>query len=83
MVLSAQELFAIGKSGMLGMGNKKLATAMELPQSTTKRWLQRLRSEVEMVSNNVGRPRGAEAGVCLPFAFVVSHLTVRFSVGSV
>ena len=46
-------------------GNWKIATTLGLPQSTTKRWLQRLRSESEMVSHNVGRPRGAEAGVCL------------------
>ena len=75
MVLSAQELFAIEKKATAGMGNM-IATALGLPQSITKRWLQRLRSEGEMVSHNVGRPRGAEAGLCLVFfAFLlVSHL---------
>ena len=62
MVLSAQELCVIEKMAIAGMGNKKM-----LPQSTTKRWLQRLRSEGEMVSHNVGRPRGEEAGLCLVF----------------
>ena len=48
MVLSAQELFAIEKMAIAGMGNKKIATTLGLPQSTTKWWLQRLRSEGEM-----------------------------------
>ena len=38
--------------------------ALGLPQSTTKRWLHRLRSEGETVSHNVGRPRCEEAGLC-------------------
>ena len=47
-----------------------------LPQSTTKRWLQRLRSEGEMVPHNVGRPRSEEAGFVSPrLASVVSHLS--------
>ena len=50
-----------------GMGNKKIVTTLGMPQSTTKRWLQRHRSEGEMVSHKVGRPRGAEAGVCVLF----------------
>ena len=44
MVVSAQELFSIEKMAVAGMGNKKIATAVGLPQSTTQRWLQRLRS---------------------------------------
>ena len=45
-----------------------------LPQSTTKRWSQKLRSVGETVSHNIGQPRGAEARVCLVFpAFLVSH----------
>ena len=57
MVLSAHELYAIEKMAAGGMGNKKIATKLVLPQSITKRWLQRLRSEVEMVSHDVGRRR--------------------------
>ena len=59
MVLSAQELLAIEKMATAGMDNKKIATTLGLRQSATKRWLQRLRSEGEMVSHNVG------AGACL------------------
>ena len=39
MVLSAQELCAIEKMAIDGTGNKKIATQLGLPQSTTKRWL--------------------------------------------
>ena len=38
-----------------------------MPRSTKKRWLQRLRSDGDMASRNIGRPRGAEAGVCRVF----------------
>ena len=76
MVLSAQERFAIEKMATAGMGNKKIATTLGLPLSTTKRWLQRLRSEGEMVSHNVGQPRGEEARVCVVSLHVlVSHLS--------
>ena len=48
-----------------GMGNKKIATTLGLPQ--------RLRSEG--VSHDVVQPRGAEAGVCRDFlAFLIPHL---------
>ena len=43
MVLSTQELFAIEKMATAGMGNKHIGTTLGLPQSTMKRWLQRLR----------------------------------------
>ena len=76
MVLSAQELFATEKVAIAGTGKKKIATTLGLPQSTKKRWLQRLRSEGEMVSHSVGRSRGVEAGLCLAFlAFLVSRLS--------
>ena len=72
MVLSAQELLA--KMATAGMGNKKIATTLGVPQSTTKRRMQRLRSEGEKVTHNVGRPRGAEARMCLVFfSFFVAH----------
>ena len=77
MVLSAQELFAMKKMATAGMGNKKIATALGSPQSTMKRWLQRLRSEGEMVSHNVGRPRGAEAGLCLLFSFFARLISLE------
>ena len=48
-----------------GFGGKKIAVALGVPEATTKRWLQRLRSDGDMASRNVGRPRGAEARVCL------------------
>ena len=35
--------------------------------ATTKRWLRRLRSDGSMASRNIGRPRGAEAGLCVLF----------------
>ena len=47
-----------------GFGAKKIATTPGLPQPTTKRWLQRLRSDGDMASRNIGRPRGAEAVLC-------------------
>ena len=49
----------------LARASTKIATTLGLPQSTTKRWLLRLHSEGEMVSHNIARPRGAEAGVCV------------------
>ena len=67
MVLSAQELYASEKMAVFGMGNKKIATTLDLPQSTTLWWLQRLRSKGEMVSHKGVRPRGEEAGLCLVF----------------
>ena len=60
--------FRLEKMATSSMGNKKIATTLGLSQSTTKRWLQRVRSEGVMVSHNVGRPRGAEAGLCLVFS---------------
>ena len=42
MVLSAQELFAIEKMAIAGMGNKKIATTLGLPQSTKNRWFDAL-----------------------------------------
>ena len=78
MVLPAQELFAIEKLATAGMGNKKIATTLGLPQSTTKRWLQRVRSEGEIVSHSVGRPRGAEARVsCFPCISRLTSLELR------
>ena len=48
-----------------GFGAKKIAAALGVPEATTKRWLRRLRSDGDVASRNIGRPRGAEAGVCL------------------
>ena len=45
MVLSAQELYATEKMEAAGMGNKKIATMLGLPQSTTKRRLCRLKTQ--------------------------------------
>ena len=59
-------------------GSKKIAAALGVPVSTTQRWLQRLRSDGDMASRNIGRPRGAEAGVCVMFSFhVSSHISRR------
>ena len=76
MVGSAEELIAIEKMAAAGKGNKKITEALGVPLSTAMRWLQRLRSEGEMVSHNVGRPRGEEARVCVCLvflAFLMSH----------
>ena len=51
---------AIEKMATVGHGQQKKITE-ELELSTTKQWLQRLRSEGEMVSHNSGRPRGEQA----------------------
>ena len=57
-------------------GHQENGDTLGLRQSTTKRWLQRLRSEGEMVSHSIGRPRGQEAGLSRVFlAFLVSHLS--------
>ena len=56
-----------------GFGAKKIAATLGVPVATTKRWLQRLRSEGEMVSRNIGRPRGAVAGVRLVLVLSVPH----------
>ena len=85
MVFAAQELYVIGKVAAPGMGNKKIATTLGLPQSTTKRWLQRLRSDGEMVSRNVGRPCSAEVRVsCFPlFSSHISRIARDLCVCSV
>ena len=49
------------KMAAAGMGNMKIPEVLGVPPSTTKRWLQRLRSGGGMVPHNAGRPRGAEA----------------------
>ena len=65
MVLSVQELYDNETMLIAGMGNKKIAITLGLPQSTKKRRLKRLHSGDDMVPRNVGRPRGAEARLCL------------------
>ena len=61
-----------------GFGAKKIATTLGLLESATKRWLQRLRSDGGMASRNIGRPGGAEAGVCVMFSLrVSSHISRR------
>ena len=42
MVLSAEELFALDRMAVDGMGNKKIAETLGVPLRTTKRWLQKL-----------------------------------------
>ena len=72
MVRSTEERFAMERMATRGFGAKKIATTLGLPQSTTKRWLRRLRSDGDVASRNIGRPRGAEAGVCrVSLAFLV------------
>ena len=65
MVRSTEERFAMERMATRGFGSKKIAAALGVPEATTKRWLRRLRSDGDMASRNIGRPRGAEAGVCL------------------
>ena len=61
-----------------GMGNKKIATTLGLRQSTTERWLQRRRSEDEIVPHNVRRPRGEEAARINSAKHVINtHLTLQ------
>ena len=45
MVRCAQELRAVEKMAAAGMGNKKIATTLGLPLSTTKRWLCRSKTQ--------------------------------------
>ena len=75
MVRSAEERFAMKRMATRGFGSKKIATALGVPEATTKRWLQRLRSDGDMASRNVGRPRGAD-GWCL----CVMSLRVSFHI---
>ena len=79
----AEERFAMERMATRGFGSKKIAAALGVPLSTTQRWLQRLRSDGDMASRNVGRPRGAEAGVCqCPCVFRFTSLETRFVCGS-
>ena len=71
VVRSAEELVAIEKMAQ-GFGSKKITEALGVPLSTTNRWLQRTRSGEDMVPRNVGRPRGAEARVCVLFSLNLS-----------
>ena len=56
-----------------GFGAKKIAAALGVPEATTERWLRRLRSDSDVASRNIGRPRGAEAGVPC-FSCFLSHI---------
>ena len=69
-----RKAFRHGAHGDPRLRRQEIATTLGLPQSTTKRWLQMLRSDGDMVSRNIGRPRGAEAGLC-----VMSFLHVRLA----
>ena len=62
-----------------GFGSKKIAAALGVPEATTKRWLQRLRLDGDMASHNMGRPRGAEAGVCVSCSLHVSAHILRIA----
>ena len=46
-----------------------------MPLSTTKRWLQRLRSDGDMASRNIGRPRGEEDVLCALSLHVSSRIS--------
>ena len=63
MVRSTGERFAMERMATRGFGSKKIAAALGVPEATTKRWLRRLRSDGDKASRNIGRPRGAEAGL--------------------
>ena len=73
MVRSTEERFATERMATRGFGSKKIAAALGVPEATTKRWLRRLRSDSDMASRNIGRPRGVEAGVCLVSCYL-SHI---------
>ena len=78
MVRSAEERFAMERMATRGFGSKKIAAALGVPVSTTQRWPQRLRSDGDMSSRNIGRPRGAEAGLCVWCSLhVSSHISRR------
>ena len=78
MVRSGGELFAIERMEARNMGQAK-----GLPLSATKLWFQRRRSEGEVVSRNVGQPRGEEAGLCSRFILRSVRILGVFSVLSV
>ena len=78
MVRSAEERFATERMATRGFGSKKIAAALVVPASTTQRWLQKLRSDGDSASLNIGHPRGADAGVCVMFSLhVSSHISRR------
>ena len=70
MVRSARELFAIERMAARGPGSKKITEALGVPLSTTKRWLQRLRSE----GTTLGDHRGTDV------VFLCSHPTLELCV---
>ena len=80
MVRSAEERFAMERMATRGFGSRKIAAALGVLVSTTQRWLQRLHSDGDMASRNIGRPLGAEAGVCVMFSllFRLTSLGVSF-----
>ena len=59
-----------------GFGAKKIATTLGLPQSTTKRWLLRLRSDGDMASHNTGS-MAAIRSAFLPQRAVMRSASVR------
>ena len=78
MVRSAEERFAMERMATRGFGSKTIKALLGVPVSTTQRWLQRLRSDGDTASRNMGRPRGAEAGVCVMLSLhVSSHISRR------
>ena len=78
MVRSTEERFAVERMATPGFGAKKIATTLGLPQPTMKRWLQRLHSDGDKASRNIGRARGGEAGLCvIVFLHVSTHISRR------
>ena len=69
MVRSAEERFAVERMAKRGFGAKKTAAALGVPEATTKHWLRRVRSDGDMASRNIGRPRRSKCHVCLSFCW--------------
>ena len=57
------------------MATRGFGSKLGVPVSRTQRCLQRLRSDGDMASRNVGRPRGAKAGVCAMSLRVSFHIS--------
>ena len=76
VVRSIEERFAVERMAAQGLSRKKITEAVGVPLSTTKRWLQRLRSERDTASRSV---RCEEAGLCFVFHSNPTELRALFN----
>ena len=73
MARSAEERFAMERMATRGVGAKKIAAALGVPEATTKRWLRRLHSDGDVASRK-HRTTAWCGGWCVSCVLCMSRL---------